>query len=86
MEYDSKQFFDDMMAAFGGSNSHQGNIRMDIACRKHELEENLDKMYANYMKGNARQLEEYFKGVNHIKGAGCKVLRNSAGKHKIVLQ
>lgn len=84
MKFDSKQFFDDMMSAYRSSHKYQDDFRTELAIRKPTYEANLDEMWANYMKGNALQLEEYFKGVNRIKSVGCKVLRNSAGKHKIV--
>ena len=33
---------------------------------------------------NPAQIVEYNKQLNSIKETGCKVLRNSAGKHKII--
>lgn len=42
-------------------------------------------MWAIYTKGNPRQIIEYQNGVNQIKKAGLKVLRNSQGKYKIVV-
>ena len=42
-------------------------------------------MWDIYRKGNPQQIVEYNKGVAQIKECGLKVLRNSAGKHKIVL-
>ena len=84
MAFDVKQLFGDLFSAACNSYSYKDNFRTELAIRKPEYEKNLDEMWINYMKGNARQLEEYFKGVNRIKSVGCKVLRNTAGKHKIV--
>ena len=49
-----------------------------------EFEKHLDDMWGIYLRGNPRQLVEYEKQVNDIKSCGLKVLRNSAGRHKIV--
>lgn len=59
---------------------------LDIALRKHEFEKTLDEMWRIYSSGNVCQIVEYQKQVDYIKSFGFKVLRNSAGKHKIVRQ
>lgn len=66
---------------------------VEIACKKEnpnrkegEFEKNLDNMWAIYTKGNPKQIVEYFKGVNYIKSLGFKILRNSVGKHKLILK
>ena len=66
------------------SSRYNYNSAMEIMFRREEFEKNLDEMWAIYAKGNTRQLVEYNKQKEQIKSAGLKVLRNSAGKHKIV--
>ena len=58
---------------------------MDIALQKRKYEENLDDMWRIYGSGNIQQLPEYQKQLDSIKRCGCRVLRNSSGKHKIVV-
>ena len=58
---------------------------MKIMVRRQEFEKNLDDMWINYSKGCASQIVYYNKQVDGIKQFGLKVLRNSAGKHKIVV-
>lgn len=58
---------------------------INIIFQRQEFEKNLDDMWVNYMRGNPAQLVEYNKGLDQIKSCGLKVLRNSAGKHKIVV-
>ena len=53
--------------------------------RRQEFEKNLDDMWFNYSKGMVVQLVNYNKQLDSIKNCGLKVLRNSAGKHKIVV-
>lgn len=66
--------------------SHRGKDaqKLEIICRKGEYEETLDKMWGIYMI-NPQQIIEYNKQVEAIKYCGCRVLRNSSGKHKIVI-
>lgn len=61
-------------------------MRTNIAIQKSRYEENLDAMWRNYNKCGALQVPEYQKQVDKIKACGCKVLRNSVGKHKIVIK
>ena len=58
---------------------------MEIMFRRQEFEKNLDDMWFNYSKGMVVQLVNYNKQLDSIKNCGLKVLRNSAGKHKIVV-
>lgn len=58
--------------------------KIDIACRKRVYEKRLDEMWSIYMV-NPSQIVEYNKQLVVIKKCGCKVLRNNAGKHKIVV-
>ncbi|MCD7882507.1 MAG: hypothetical protein LUI87_02195 [Lachnospiraceae bacterium] len=58
--------------------------KMEIILRKEELTRLLDEMWEIYGKGNIAQLQHYKKQVSYIKETGCKVFRNSQGKHKIL--
>lgn len=77
-------FLRDWLDAFKHTSEYKDSVMLDIITRRKMFEENLDDMWANYRRGNPAQIAEYQKGVNKIKGAGLKVLRNSAGKHRIV--
>lgn len=59
--------------------------KIEIQARKKEFEDNLNDMWANYGRGCISQLPEYQKQVRIIKEAGCRVMRNSVGKHKIII-
>ena len=71
--------------AYKHSASYKDSVRMEVAVRKQEFEEHLDEMWSIYSHNNPRQIVEYNKQLDYIKGCGCKVLRNSKGKHKIVI-
>lgn len=76
----------DMFSAYEHSFGHKDTLMMEIMfCRK-KYEQNLDEMWSIYLSGNPKQIVEYEKGVNDIKNAGLRVLRNSSGKHKIELK
>lgn len=75
-------FFDDLLNAARSSYSAKDDQKIYIALRKGEYEETLDEMWKIYMV-NPAQIIEYKKQVDMIKECGCKVLRNSKGKHKI---
>lgn len=62
---------------------YKDESRLEIALRKGEFEKHLDDMWAIYQR-NPAQIVEYNKQLNSIKEAGCKVMRNSEGKHKII--
>ena len=83
MAFDAKSYIHGLFETYKQTSDYKDSIMMEIACRRQEFEKNLDDMWANYQKFPA-QIIEYQKGVNQIKEAGFKVLRNSAGKHKIV--
>lgn len=70
--------FDDM---FG---SYSNNAKLEIKLRQKEFTDNLDKMWEIYLK-NPAQIVEYNKQIQMLKESGCKVLRNSKGKHKIII-
>jgi len=80
---DNQNIFERYFSAMEHTSDYKDRLMMEIICRKEEFEQNLDSMRAIYGKGIIRQLAEYQKGVDNIKKAGLKVLRNSAGKHKI---
>lgn len=73
--------FSDYMNAYKSTSRCVDNLKMDIYFRKAEYEEHLDKMY-----GCTRQIISYNEQIKDIKSAGLKVLRNSSGKHKIVIK
>lgn len=77
-------FVKDWIDAFRNTSEYKDTVMLDIMTRRKMFEKNLDDMWENYRCGNPAQIVEYQKGVNKIKGAGLKVLRNSAGKHRIV--
>ena len=56
----------------------------EILFRKEEYEKKLNDMWRIYQSGAVMQIGEYNKQLEMIKSAGLKVLRNSAGKHKVV--
>lgn len=76
----------DYMDAYKSTGRCMDKLKMDIYLRKAEYEEHLDKMYANYMHGCVHQIISYNEQIGDIKSAGLKVLRNSSGKHKIVIK
>lgn len=58
--------------------------KAEILFRKEEYEKKLNDMWRIYQSGTVMQIGEYNKQLEMIKSAGLKVLRNSAGKHKVV--
>lgn len=71
---------------FGQSISeYKDRSMIDIVCRRTKFGKNLDDMWNIHMMGNPAQLIEYDKGLNQIKSCGLKVVRNSKGKHKIMV-
>lgn len=70
---------------FAEASQYNQNSKLEIELRKSEFEKNLDDMWIVYGKGNISQIVEYQKELQRIKNAGCKVLRNSQGKHKIII-
>ena len=78
------EFVNDLLKFAGFSNRGQDMQKSDIICRKKTYEDTLDKMWKAYAI-NPRQIIEYNKQIAIIKESGCRVLRNSAGKHKIII-
>lgn len=79
-----EDIFGNYFNAYKNTSRYKDDSLLEISLRKKEFEENLDSMWAIYIKGNPKQIVEYQKGVEQIKRSGLKVLRNSDGKHKIV--
>lgn len=80
------QIFGDLFKASQNSYKAKDDQRMDIAIQKSKYEENLDEMWRIYNSGTVQQIVEYQKQIDSIKNSGCRVLRNSDGKHKIVIE
>lgn len=75
----------DAINAYRNTSKYKDQGMMEIMLRRKEFEQNLDDMWSAYCKGNPAQIVEYNKGVEQIKESGLKVLRNSVGKHKIII-
>ena len=73
----------DMFSAYHHSSGYKDAMMMEIMFNRKKYEQNLDDMWAIYGSGNTSQIIEYQKGIDNIKSAGLKVLRNPLGKHKI---
>lgn len=80
-----EDLFGDYFNAYKNTSEYKDKSMLEITLRKKEFEQNLDDMWAIYRRGNPQQIIEYQKGVDQIKKSGLKVLRNSEGKHKIVV-
>lgn len=82
-----ENIFGNYFDAYKTTSGYKDNMKMEIMLRKKkEFEDHLNSMWAIYSKGNPAQIIEYNKQVNLVKDAGLKVMRNSKGMHKIVLQ
>ncbi len=80
-----ENIFGDYFDAYKSTQKYKDDFKMEIMLRRKEFEKNLDDMWANYSKGMVVQLVNYNKQLDSIKSCGLKVLRNSSGKHKIVV-
>lgn len=80
-----EDIFGDYFDAYKTTSTYKDNSKMEIMVRRQEFEKHLDDMWSNYSKGLVAQIIDYNKQVDDIKQSGLKVLRNSAGKHKIVV-
>lgn len=77
--------FGDYFDAYKSTSKYKDDSKLEIMLRRQEFEKHLDDMWAVYGRGCTLQIVEYNKQVNDIKSCGLKVLRNSSGKHKIVV-
>lgn len=80
-----EDIFGDYFDDYKTTSKYKDQSKMEIMFRRQEFEKVLDDMWSNYSKGIASQIIEYNKQINSIKSCGLKVLRNSDGKHKIVV-
>lgn len=80
-----EDLFGDIFQGYKNTSKYKDDSMMEILYRKKEFEENLNEMWKIYMSGNFAQIAEYQKGVDQIKEVGLKVMRNSAGEHKIIV-
>ncbi|MFR3656799.1 MAG: hypothetical protein ACLTWK_00785 [Eisenbergiella sp.] len=62
---------------------YRDSSKMEIALRKAEFEKSLNDFYAAYRKNPILYAVKYQEQLKAVKESGCKVLRNSAGIHKI---
>lgn len=79
-----EDILNDLFSAYQNTSSYKDQAMMEIFVQRKTFEERLDKMWRICLTGNVRQIIEYRKQIDDIKSCGLKVLRNSAGKHKIV--
>ena len=78
------RILNDMFDAYKHTSRYKDDGMMEIMVRREEFEQHLDKMWGIFKSGLFEQAVEYKKQVRSIKAVGLVVLRNSAGKHKIV--
>jgi hypothetical protein len=81
---DFMDYLNNYFDAYKHTSEYRDRSMVEIMSKRKEFEEHLDKMWSIYLKGVTEQIVEYNKQVRGIKESGLKVLRNSAGKHKIV--
>ncbi len=81
-----KDMLNGMFSGYKNSAEYKDKLMMEIMFRREEFESNLDEMWLIYRRGCPQQIIEYQKGVDNIKKSGLKVLRNPAGKHKIIFK
>lgn len=78
-------FFEDLFNAYKETSYYSDAAKLELAIRKKYFEDNLNEMWAAYRKGRVTVIVDYNAQVSEIKKYGSKVLRNSEGIHKIVL-
>lgn len=82
----TEDILNDLFSAYRNTSSYKDNAMIEIYYQRQKFEERLDEMWRIYSTGNTRQIVEYQKQIEDIKSCGLKILRNSAGKHKIVMK
>lgn len=83
---DPKKKLEDIFNAYRNTSGYRDREMIDIMCNREKYEQNLDEMWRIYTSGNMKQVFEYRKQIETIKGVGLQVLRSkSTGKHKIVI-
>lgn len=80
-----EEMFGNYFEAYKNTSKYKDESMLEIMMRKKEFEQNLDDMWAIYGNGVSAQIINYQQGIDQIKKVGLKVLRNSKGKHKIVV-
>ncbi len=80
---DAQKMLDNMFEAYKHTSNYKDSVMMEIMLNREKFEKNLDDMWRLIAVHGVSQMTEYNNGVRNIKNAGLKVLRNSAGKHKI---
>ena len=78
-------FFEDLLNTYKQTSYYSDTVKLELAIRKKQFEDNLNEMWAAYRKGRVTVIVDYNAQVSEIKKYGYKVLRNSEGIHKIVL-
>ena len=75
--------FGNIFDAYNTAWNYQDSSKMEIALRKEEFEKALNDFYEAYRSNPMLYSVKYQEQLKVVKDSGCKVLRNSAGKHKI---
>lgn len=84
---DAQKFLKDLFSAYNTTYQAKDDRKIGIIAEKERFEKLLDEMWANYTRGNMKQVVEYKKQVEYIKSAGLVVKRSKrTGKHMIVLE
>lgn len=78
--------FGELFKASQNQYGAKDDIKMNIVCNKSKCEEKLDELWRMIGKENPQKISKYKEQVKKIKDSGCRVLRNSVGKHKIVIE
>lgn len=81
-----EDILNDYFQAYQKTSQYKDSAMIEIFWRREEFEKRLDEMWTIYGSGVTAQIVEYRKQIDDIKSCGLKVLRNSNGKHKIVMK
>lgn len=82
----SQEKLHNIFEAYKKTSGFKDSSMMEVFSRKQEFEKNLDEMWSISRSGNLQQLPIYKKQVKYLGSIGITTLRNSAGKHKLVLK